>query len=119
VTAYTIRGARAADGEPVDLFVCNDVLVDEPAPNAELVEADGLLVLPGLVDLHTHLREPGLEDSETVASGTACAARGGYTAVFAMADRHRRGRRVRGRVGRTRGPLRGAGGRRGDQGTGG
>ena len=86
MTAYTIRGARAADGEPVDLFVCNDVLVDEPAPNAELVEADGLLVLPGLVDLHTHLREPGLEDSETVASGTACAARGGYTAVFAMAN---------------------------------
>ena len=86
MTGYTIRGARTERGHLVDLFVQDGVLVDEPSPRARLIEADGLLVLPGLVDLHTHLREPGFETSETVASGTACAARGGYTAVFAMAN---------------------------------
>ncbi|CAM5663683.1 Dihydroorotase [Streptomyces hirsutus] len=44
------------------------------------------MLLPGLVDLHTHLREPGREDSETVLTGTRAAASGGYTAVFAMAN---------------------------------
>ncbi|NLH70724.1 MAG: dihydroorotase [Brooklawnia sp.] len=86
MTAYTIRGARAAGGAPIELFVRDGLLVDEPVLGAELVEADGLLALPGLVDPHTHLREPGFESSETVASGTACAARGGFTAVFAMAN---------------------------------
>src|SRR3712207_9310313 len=47
---------------------------------AERIDADGLVALPGLVDLHTHLREPGREDAETVASGTSAAARGGFTA---------------------------------------
>ena len=51
-----------------------------------VIEADGLIALPGLVDLHTHLREPGREDAETVASGTAAAALGGFTAVHAMAN---------------------------------
>ena len=50
------------------------------------IDADGLVALPGLVDLHTHLREPGREDAETVATGTAAAARGGFTAVLAMAN---------------------------------
>src|SRR4029453_11987974 len=48
--------------------------------------ADGLVALPGLVDLHTHLREPGREDAETVQTGSRAAARGGYTAVCAMAN---------------------------------
>src|SRR5919204_637902 len=56
------------------------------APGAEVVRADGRILLPGLVDLHTHLREPGREDSETVLTGTRAAAKGGYTAVFAMAN---------------------------------
>ena len=51
-----------------------------------MIDADGLVVLPGLVDLHTHLREPGREDAETVASGSAAAAVGGFTAVHAMAN---------------------------------
>jgi len=55
-------------------------------PAAERLDADGLVALPGLVDLHTHLREPGREDAETVATGTAAAARGGFTAVLAMAN---------------------------------
>ena len=49
-------------------------------------DATGLVALPGLVDLHTHLREPGREDAETVESGTQAAALGGFTAVHAMAN---------------------------------
>ncbi|GAA4094152.1 dihydroorotase [Actinomadura miaoliensis] len=56
------------------------------AAGAQVVRADGLIALPGLVDLHTHLREPGREDAETVESGTKAAAMGGYTAVHAMAN---------------------------------
>lgn len=52
----------------------------------ETVDCQGMVALPGLVDLHTHLREPGKEDAETVASGAAAAARGGFTAVHAMAN---------------------------------
>jgi dihydroorotase len=52
----------------------------------DVLDADGLVALPGLVDLHTHLREPGREDAETIASGSAAAAVGGYTAVLAMAN---------------------------------
>ncbi|HSE63235.1 MAG TPA: dihydroorotase [Thermoanaerobaculia bacterium] len=51
---------------------------------AEILDATGLLVLPGFVDLHTHLREPGREYAETIASGAAAAAAGGFTAVCAM-----------------------------------
>ena len=81
-----ITGVRLADGSVTDLAVEQGRFVeptDLSAP-AERIDADGLLALPGLVDLHTHLREPGREDAETVASGTLAAARGGYTAVFAM-----------------------------------
>jgi len=52
----------------------------------QTIEADGLIALPGLVDLHTHLREPGREDAETIASGSAAAAVGGFTAILAMAN---------------------------------
>jgi dihydroorotase len=56
------------------------------SPGARTLDAGGLIALPGLVDLHTHLREPGREDAETVETGTAAAALGGYTAVHAMAN---------------------------------
>ncbi len=56
------------------------------APGANVLDAAGLIALPGLVDLHTHLREPGREDAETVETGTRAAALGGYTAVHAMAN---------------------------------
>ncbi len=51
-----------------------------------MIDADGLVALPGLVDLHTHLREPGREDAETVLTGSRAAALGGFTAVLAMAN---------------------------------
>ncbi len=85
-TAFVIAGARTADGEARDWYVANGHLVDEEPSGATRIDADGLLILPGLVDLHTHLREPGREDAETIRSGTLAAARGGYTCVFAMAN---------------------------------
>lgn len=56
------------------------------AGEARRIDADGLIALPGLVDLHTHLRQPGQEDAETIETGTRAAAIGGYTAVHAMAN---------------------------------
>ena len=58
----------------------------EAPAGAHVIDAGGLVALPGLVDLHTHLREPGREDAETVESGTRAAALGGFTAVHAMAN---------------------------------
>jgi dihydroorotase len=85
-----VRGARLLGGEPADLLLRDGVIADIgsglSAPGGQVVDADGLVALPGLVDLHTHLREPGRENAETVASGSAAAALGGFTAVHAMAN---------------------------------
>ncbi|MEU0487130.1 amidohydrolase family protein, partial [Streptosporangium sp. NPDC006013] len=83
-----IRGARILGGEPVDILIRDGLLVEigQGLSGGETVEAEGLIALPGLVDLHTHLREPGREDAETVTTGTRAAALGGYTAVHAMAN---------------------------------
>ncbi len=88
--ATVVRGARLLGGEPTDLVLADGVVVESgrhlSRAGAEVVDADGLIALPGLVDLHTHLREPGREDAETVETGTAAAALGGFTAVHAMAN---------------------------------
>ena len=85
-----IRGARLLGAEAADLLVENGVISEvgsvRPSGDVEVLDADGLVALPGLVDLHVHLREPGREDAETIATGSAAAAAGGYTAVFAMAN---------------------------------
>jgi dihydroorotase len=83
-----IRAARPyGEGEPVDVLV-RDGVVAEIGPGlsgpGETLDAHGLVLLPGFVDLHAHLREPGGEESETIETGSAAAALGGYTAVFAM-----------------------------------
>ena len=60
--------------------------VDASSKNTTVIDAEGLIALPGLVDLHTHLRQPGMDHAETVLSGSQAAAAGGFTAVFAMAN---------------------------------
>ena len=87
---WLVRGVRPYGEEPVDLLLRDGVIAEvEPrltAAGAAVLDANGLVGLPGLVDLHTHLREPGREDAETVQTGSRAAALGGYTAVFAMAN---------------------------------
>ena len=92
--AYWIKNVSILGGEPTDLLLHNGVIeqvgagisTSSIAEGAEVIDATGLIALPGLVDLHTHLREPGREDAETVESGTRAAAMGGFTAVHAMAN---------------------------------
>lgn len=94
-----IRGAKVLGGEPQDVLIDGETIAATArqgeidwsgagidAGDATVVEAEGQILLPGLVDLHTHLREPGREDSETVLTGTKAAAVGGFTAVHAMAN---------------------------------
>ena len=85
-----ITGATLPDGTRTDLLVEGGVFTDVGTglskKGATVIDADGLQALPGLVDLHTHLREPGFEQSETVLSGSRAAAAGGFTAVHAMAN---------------------------------
>jgi dihydroorotase len=79
------------EGDPVDVLI-GDGQIAEIGPalkapgGAEVIDAVGQVLLPGLVDLHTHLREPGREYAEDIETGSAAAALGGYTAVFAMAN---------------------------------
>jgi dihydroorotase len=88
--AWLIRNVRPLGGDPTDLLLRDGLIVDAgcglSAPGAQVVNAADLVGLPGLVDLHTHLREPGREDAETVRTGTEAAALGGFTAVHAMAN---------------------------------
>ena len=83
-----ITGAMLPDGTSTDLVIEGGRFVDVAGrgAGARVIDATGLVVLPGLVDLHTHLREPGFEQSETVLTGSRAAAAGGFTAVHAMAN---------------------------------
>lgn len=87
---WLIRGASLLGERTADLLVAGGRIerIGEGLEDsdARVIEAQGLIALPGLVDIHTHLREPGREDAETVETGTRAAARGGFTAVFAMAN---------------------------------
>src|SRR5581483_2927878 len=78
--------AAVLGGAPTDLVLRDGVIANDAGDAAEVIDGTGLIALPGLVDLHTHLREPGREDAETVETGSRAAARGGYTAVCAMAN---------------------------------
>jgi len=89
---WLIHGGRLID--PVagsaamgDLYIEEGTIRDMPSPlppGTPCIDASGLTVAPGLIDLHVHLREPGNEEAETVASGVRAAARGGFTVVVAM-----------------------------------
>jgi dihydroorotase len=108
--SFLIQGARILGGDPADIVVRDGVIetvtsaqpgaaqpeagqpgaalpgAGQPEAGVTVIDARGLIALPGLVDLHTHLREPGREDAETVETGTRAAALGGFTAVHAMAN---------------------------------
>ncbi|SNR78162.1 dihydroorotase [Blastococcus mobilis] len=90
MTSYLIKGAKPLGGGPADVLITDGRIAaigdSLSATGAEVIEAGGLIALPGLVDLHTHLREPGREDAETVETGSRAAALGGFTAVHAMAN---------------------------------
>ncbi|MBC7291499.1 MAG: dihydroorotase [Actinotalea sp.] len=91
MTTYLLRGAAPLGGDATDVLLADGhvaAMGADARAEGDTVEVDaaGLVLLPGLVDLHTHLREPGREDAETVASGTRAAAAGGFTAVHAMAN---------------------------------
>jgi dihydroorotase len=87
---WLIKGVSVCGGPVVDVHMVDGQFVgvgrDLVASRARVLDAAGLIALPGLVDLHTHLREPGREDAETVETGTRAAALGGFTAVHAMAN---------------------------------
>jgi dihydroorotase len=89
MTSFLIKGASILGERYADILVRDGRVTldgDWDESEHEVVDAAGLIALPGLVDLHTHLREPGREDAETVLTGTQAAAMGGYTAVHAMAN---------------------------------
>ncbi len=87
---WLLRGVRPYGEAAVDVLIRDGIIADVgprlAAAGAERVDGAGLVALPGLVDLHTHLREPGREDAETVQTGARAAALGGFTAVHAMAN---------------------------------
>ena len=90
MSTYLIKDVELVNGENVDIGIADGVIAEisnKPTKSYDnVLDGSGCVALPGLVDLHTHLREPGREDAETVLTGTRAAARGGYTAVFAMAN---------------------------------
>ena len=89
--SFLIKNVSIAGDSPVDIRLTDGVIAAVGAglsadAGVEVIDGTGLVALPGLVDLHTHLREPGREDAETVLTGSRAAALGGYTAVCAMAN---------------------------------
>ena len=94
MTNLLIQNATLPSGEVADIAIVGEKIVavgkalaaDSAGANATVIDATGLVALPGLVDLHTHLREPGFEQSETIYTGSQSAAAGGFTAVHAMAN---------------------------------
>ena len=90
MTSYLISGAELLNGTRADVAIRDGHFVDPSEVSGKkgtvLLGASGLIALPGLVDLHTHLRQPGLEQAETILSGSQSGALGGFTALHAMAN---------------------------------
>ena len=91
-SGYLLSSVLSPEQELIDIRISNGVIAEIASagsltPGASVtIESAGMQLLPGLVDLHTHLREPGREDAETIRTGSAAAALGGFTAVHAMAN---------------------------------
>jgi dihydroorotase len=90
MSSVLIKSGKILGGNSQDILIQDHIIVEIAdsidAVVDHIVDAKDCVVLPGLVDLHTHLREPGKEGAETIASGSFAAARGGFTAVSAMAN---------------------------------
>lgn len=89
MNALIIRGGRVIDpankvDEVRDVFIVAGKIAASRPDNAEIIDAAGQVVTPGLIDMHVHLREPGRTDKESIETGTRCAARGGFTSVVCM-----------------------------------
>ncbi len=92
MSAVVIRNGRIIDpankrDEIADLLIVDGRIADQSAirdPQSEIIEAEGLIVAPGLIDIHVHLREPGFSHKETIASGARAAAAGGFTTIVCM-----------------------------------
>ena len=87
---YLIKGVALPDGKQTDVAI-SDGLIESVSNGFKgqahtVIDGSDCVILPGLVDLHTHLREPGREDAETVLSGSRAGAKGGFTALSAMAN---------------------------------
>ncbi len=84
----SLVGGITAAGEQINLTIIDqkisDISKNTPSTASYIIDITGSIILPGLVDLHTHLREPGKEDAETVESGARAAVAGGFTAISAM-----------------------------------
>lgn len=95
MTSHLLTGLRPYGEDATDILITDGTIAAigpeaaaQAPKDATRHDLAGLVALPGLVDIHTHLREPGGESAETVYTGTRAAAVGGYTAVFAMANTH-------------------------------
>ena len=88
MSSFVLKSALLPDGSVTDVLVSNGKIAEigQGLSADEVIDCSGLNLVPGLVDLHTHLREPGFEQSETVLTGSQSAALGGFTAVHAMAN---------------------------------
>lgn len=86
MTTTILKNVTLASGEKTDIVFSNGKVVQVDTSSEAGIDCSGLIAMPGFVDVHTHLRQPGFESSETVLSGSKSAAAGGYTAVMAMAN---------------------------------
>jgi len=90
IADYLIKGVSLPDGKKTDIAIADGVISSVGSgfkgESKNVIDAKDCVILPGLVDLHTHLREPGREDAETVLSGSRAGVKGGFTAVSAMAN---------------------------------
>ena len=89
MTTLAINNVRPYGEDTTNILIRDGVIAemgDSRFDAADTIDADGHVLLPGLVDMHVHLREPGREDTETIATGSDAAAKGGFTAVFTMAN---------------------------------
>ncbi len=88
MSKFTLIGGITAAGQKLNITISgnkiSELTIDTPVAGNQILDITGSLIIPGLVDLHTHLREPGKEDAENVESGSRAAVKGGYTAISAM-----------------------------------